>query len=140
MRTPQLSGQSSLIPRCPEYGGSTVHVCIHTYLPSYCVYVCVCSEISDSGHSKIRTVSPQRTQLEAPHFILPIIPIHFKFLTEDSLLTNDNFLVVPECPLFRANTVCKYILTYLPEYCVWTCATCHAYVCMCKYHERMCCV
>ena len=40
-------------------------------------YVHAYSGISDSGHSEIRTISLQRTQLEVPKYFLPILPIYF---------------------------------------------------------------
>ena len=61
-----------------------------------------CSEVSDSGHSRIRIVSLQRTQLEVPR--IPAVSIHAETPKEEILLTKDKQAVL-KCTIFGDATV-----------------------------------
>ena len=65
-------------------------------------------EISNSGHSELRTDSLQRTWLEVPKYLLPIVPIHCEPSQEDNLLTKAKEVVL-KSPLFRDSTAHTFL-------------------------------
>ena len=69
----------------------------------------VYSGIFDSGHSEIRTPSLQRTQVEAPKYFLPIVPIHVESPKEDSLFVRTKRL--PQSHLHSEIPCTKSILS-----------------------------
>jgi hypothetical protein len=71
------------------------HLCIIQYITTH-----INSGISNSGHSKVRAASFQRTQLEVSKYFLPIVAIHFEPLKEYYLLTKDK-QAAPKVPFSR---------------------------------------
>ena len=112
------------LPCTPEYNMQQSHMRCN-WMTQYYIITFMCSallmaysRISDSGHSEIRTISLQRTQLEVPRYFLSIVPIHFEPPKEGNLLTKDKKMVL-KCSLFGDSTVyhnTQCLHTYIHTY------------------------